>query len=454
MEFRDLFDFLGEPLDSARRTREGVYESYELGDPEHRIRVILLDTRWSLDETEGRMLCEEQWAWLECELLASKQASARLTIVVTSVQALASQRFFGEGWRLMPKERGRLLRLLATTRPGPLFMVSGDVHFSHLSYTFSQQEAQSGIDDVWVQPVYEITFSGMTHSLGYWPPQLMGLRGRWLGTMQYASLIPFTALLPLLRGAFTVCMRFPHSSGQAVTEYPSYPYFGRHYGTASIDWNQPDPILSWRVHGLDPEARSDISEFSNFSESWDSPSARPAGGFDWQTRIVREWNFTFSQLSGAYSRDLPLLPVHHPWSGLSGSEQRVRMLDYAQRELAMATRHRAFELPLKRVGRYLLALFLAVLTLGCWQACRACPCRPVDCHVLGNFGAFPKCLPPSMWSPMLPLATPVNTRYVDYVDNLALLHRLAHPPSQLNRGIAFLRAYASAWPLGKLSWPS
>lgn len=51
--FRKLYlDFLKEPQDSPRRTRAGgIYESYFL-DKEKKIKLILLDNRWALDELE------------------------------------------------------------------------------------------------------------------------------------------------------------------------------------------------------------------------------------------------------------------------------------------------------------------------------------------------------------------------------------------------------------------
>lgn len=43
-------DFLKEPEDSPRRTRKGgIYESYFL-DKEEKVKLILLDNRWALDE--------------------------------------------------------------------------------------------------------------------------------------------------------------------------------------------------------------------------------------------------------------------------------------------------------------------------------------------------------------------------------------------------------------------
>ena len=50
---RDMYlDFVNEPHDSVRRTRKGgIYESYFL-DPEKKIKMILLDNRWDLDELD------------------------------------------------------------------------------------------------------------------------------------------------------------------------------------------------------------------------------------------------------------------------------------------------------------------------------------------------------------------------------------------------------------------
>lgn len=79
-------DAFGEPKDSPRRTRAGIYESYYIGKKtrtfreisyfsysgsEKLVKVILLDGRFNKDPARffgNHNLGEEQWKWLEEEL--------------------------------------------------------------------------------------------------------------------------------------------------------------------------------------------------------------------------------------------------------------------------------------------------------------------------------------------------------------------------------------------------
>ena len=173
-------DFLGIPLSSPRREREGNYHSVLLGSsPSSKVKVIFLDTRWhrarhfvpsvggasrlplaavlaafsrlavSLSSLGSRyggsMLGEEQWLWLKSELEAG---DAKYHVIVSSVQVLTSNPLV-ESWGHYPLEKGRLLSLLRETNPPNLVLLSGDVHHAELS----------GLGNL-----LEATASGMTHS--------------------------------------------------------------------------------------------------------------------------------------------------------------------------------------------------------------------------------------------------------------------------------------------------
>ncbi|XP_059076027.1 uncharacterized protein LOC131042706 isoform X4 [Cryptomeria japonica] len=81
-----MLDFLDEASNSPRRKQAGVYASYLFGPVGKQIKVILLDTRYHRDSlfSNGEMLGETQWTWLEKEL---KGNGAQITIIASSIQA-------------------------------------------------------------------------------------------------------------------------------------------------------------------------------------------------------------------------------------------------------------------------------------------------------------------------------------------------------------------------------
>jgi alkaline phosphatase D len=135
------------PADDPRRTREGLYHAEAFGPPGQRVQVILLDPRYfrsPLKQTDQRgapgkeryvpdddpaktMLGEAQWQWLEQQL----RVPADLRLVVSSIQFLAE----GHGWERwgnLPRERRRLIDLIAATKANGVVFLSGDRHLSAL----------------------------------------------------------------------------------------------------------------------------------------------------------------------------------------------------------------------------------------------------------------------------------------------------------------------------------
>jgi len=160
--------FFGEPEDSPRWKRSGIYDSRIIGPEGKRVQIILLDTKYNRsaykrDPTpkEERMkagkvgsylpdndparthLGAEQWAWLEGEL----KKPAELRLICSSTQVIPDQKGMDE-WGNFPHERMRLLNLAKGT--GNAVILSGNVHFAELS-----REEESGL--------LELTSSGMTH---------------------------------------------------------------------------------------------------------------------------------------------------------------------------------------------------------------------------------------------------------------------------------------------------
>jgi alkaline phosphatase D len=168
VESQKLFlDFLDEPLDSPRRTHQGVYDARVFGPAGRRVQVILLDTRYfrSLLSTgennvvpsggryipnldpEATMLGETQWKWLETQLLVP----AEIRLIASSIQFI-SEFSGGEGWANLPREKQRLLQLLARTKANGVVFLSGDRHWAELSR----------LDRAGSYPLFDLTSSALT----------------------------------------------------------------------------------------------------------------------------------------------------------------------------------------------------------------------------------------------------------------------------------------------------
>jgi len=142
-----FLDFLGEPADSPRRQRPGIYDARTFGPQGRRTHIILLDTRFFRDaltrrpgvehgdhdyqptpDVRASILGETQWQWLEAQL----RVPAELHIIVSSIQVIAEDHG-GEKWANFPHERERLFRLIRDTGAGGVLFISGDMHNAELS---------------------------------------------------------------------------------------------------------------------------------------------------------------------------------------------------------------------------------------------------------------------------------------------------------------------------------
>ncbi len=189
-ESRRIFcDFWGEPADSPRRTRDGIYTSYLSGPPGRRVQVIMLDLRFNrtpimkLDlggkdykvwekelaqagkpvpgpyarnpDPKATMLGEQQWQWLEAQL----RMPADVRIIGSSLQVLAD--FPGwEAWINYAHDHQRLVELIRTTRANGVVFISGDTHYAELSR----------LDVNVPYPLLDLTSSGLTEVWHVLPP--------------------------------------------------------------------------------------------------------------------------------------------------------------------------------------------------------------------------------------------------------------------------------------------
>ena len=163
-----FLDFFGDPADSPRRHRPGVYDSKVFGPEGKRVQVILLDTRYfrsrlkrkqpckNSDPYEGNpdptttILGEAQWRWLGEQL----RVPAEVRLLVSSIQVVAQDHGF-EKWMNFPHERERLYNLIRETRAEGVIILSGDRHLAELSMMDAQlgyphlryhgQRLQSGV---------------------------------------------------------------------------------------------------------------------------------------------------------------------------------------------------------------------------------------------------------------------------------------------------------------------
>jgi hypothetical protein len=99
------------------------------------------------------VLGEEQWLWLEKQLLDGVRVG--MTVIGSGIQVLNDWKP-SENWGRFPSERTRLLRLLSDTNTSNVLFISGDVHFAE----FTEVECSGGN-----RKLVDFTSSGLTHSL-------------------------------------------------------------------------------------------------------------------------------------------------------------------------------------------------------------------------------------------------------------------------------------------------
>ena len=149
-----FLDFFDEPGNSQRWDRPGVYTSYNLGEDEKSVKLILLDTRYNREDPspDGDILGPEQWKWLENELLTNE---ATITIIGSSIQFVSDDHDF-ENWGHFPRSRKRFIDLLGETKTQGAIFISGDRHLAEISL---EKGTKAGFR------LYDFTSSGLTHGI-------------------------------------------------------------------------------------------------------------------------------------------------------------------------------------------------------------------------------------------------------------------------------------------------
>lgn len=162
-----FLDFMGVPLDSERRNREGVYAAHEFKTDNGKVKVIVLDTRYFRSdlikdedpkrrykpntENGATILGDAQWEWLQGELAHS---DADFNLIMSSIQILSGEHGF-ETWGNFPDEVEKLETMIVESGAKGVIILSGDRHISEFS-----RANISGLP----YPLVDFTSSGLTHS--------------------------------------------------------------------------------------------------------------------------------------------------------------------------------------------------------------------------------------------------------------------------------------------------
>jgi alkaline phosphatase D len=205
-----FLNFWEEPKNSARRTRDGIYDSFVVGPAGSSMQVILLDTRsfrtplnrvrktksgrgpYAPDNSlTATLLGQEQWAWFEKQL----QVPADVRFVISSIQVMSDEHGF-ESWGNFPRERRKLIELLDRHRTKVTVLMSGDRHQA----SFYERKRSNR------PTIHEVTSS------------------------------PLNATLP---SEFQIPIVNPYQDGETI--------FSANYGVALIDWEKRNLILQLRL---------------------------------------------------------------------------------------------------------------------------------------------------------------------------------------------------------------
>ena len=140
----------------ARRSRTGIYGTWNFGEKPQRVQVILLDLQRFRDPFQegtrkeqfapqpGKTLMgTEQWEWFQEQL----KVEAEVRIIGSGIQVLSNEHSWRR-WGMFPDERERLLRVLGETK-GTTVLLSGDRHRGEISVLDLSEE----------RPLFEVTAS-------------------------------------------------------------------------------------------------------------------------------------------------------------------------------------------------------------------------------------------------------------------------------------------------------
>eukprot|EP00472_Partenskyella_glossopodia_P010587 CAMPEP_0197526222 /NCGR_PEP_ID=MMETSP1318-20131121/16816_1 /TAXON_ID=552666 /ORGANISM="Partenskyella glossopodia, Strain RCC365" /LENGTH=360 /DNA_ID=CAMNT_0043080287 /DNA_START=282 /DNA_END=1364 /DNA_ORIENTATION=+ len=261
---KEFLDFLDEPIDSPRRSQEGVYATHTIDNG--RIRLILLDVRYHRtpygDGPEGDFLGEKQWMWLEKTL---RDSQAEVNLIGGGIQFLASRTILGipitESWARFPAARKRLLETILNSGAEAPVLLSGDVHLAEISEAVCKPKGLLLNHTLPETKIVEVTSSGLTHSLGTDP---------WI-------------VRKLFDGVLSL-----HQRNLAYQAEPLYS--GMNFAELEFSLEGEDNLMSVNIHGQDSLIAMSRS-YNLVDLTAASSRFTPRPGLEWECKgINEEWS--------------------------------------------------------------------------------------------------------------------------------------------------------------------
>ncbi|MFP5385954.1 MAG: alkaline phosphatase D family protein [Bacteriovoracia bacterium] len=164
-------DFMDVPVDSPRKKQEGIYTSFNFGEGDQKIKIIILDNRYFKDiEDDAPMLGNQQWVWLENEF---KNSKANLHFIIGGLSVFSPTIPYSEEWWHYPIEVKRMRKLLQTYEVKAPVFLTGDKHFSTIFKYWGQLEfMSSGLTHTaprrtwwYLARKYPITYFGISYGI-------------------------------------------------------------------------------------------------------------------------------------------------------------------------------------------------------------------------------------------------------------------------------------------------
>jgi alkaline phosphatase D len=229
-ESKEIFmDFFGDQGDTAIYEHEGIYHTVYLEQTGKTIQIILPDLRTFRDKLlpyngnrsgdsrfhyemdyspytsgDSTMMGAQQWQWMEEQL----RMPADLRIIASSTQFGITHNGY-EAWANFPHEQKRMTDLIQKTRANGVVFITGDVHYAEIS-----KLTVPGL-----YPLYDVTASGIT------------------STWEFAT-----------------------PNDNRIDD----PVMENHFGLLTVDWNQPDPEITFEI--IDVENKERIHRSIRLSE--------------------------------------------------------------------------------------------------------------------------------------------------------------------------------------------
>ena len=146
--------------------RDGMYSYHNyVFKNEINVDIYLLDVRYFQDKRKNILLGEKQWKWLN-NSIAKRSGKADVTLFVSGIQILPYYRGIlfptsVENWSSKSnQDRLKLMEIILKYNISNPILISGDVHYAEIA----KMNCIRNDNMKYIQSLYEITSSGLTHS--------------------------------------------------------------------------------------------------------------------------------------------------------------------------------------------------------------------------------------------------------------------------------------------------